>query len=763
MTKPLHVMMICFILMMVPLTGCLGDPEVEPYEVSVIEGCMTNTSVNYNPNATQEDGSCMDLLPKDALIELYESWGVHMFTPIMDQEDPRTGVEFSTKSMFVDWINTVDTDNMPDTKKKCEDAGGKWVTNAQGYSICHMRLDEKPEELAKFTTTSLSVIKDGSGALMLTSYDSTGTSELQGQKDSGGNDTVCTCPDGTRIEIQDATLSCDEMALDWRCAQRDDNNPRIETVSKQIVRLDSDIIVQTNGLGYSILEDGTYVRDGVNTRTTDSRDLMELILEESQPLRGQGQGGGGGGWNGSPCTCPDGSTVYLDFCCGNNCGNTDMSSHCSTPTFGDSGWTDSPLDVLFEINPDVEGFDFLDEKLLEAKIDYDSNADGITFTYNFENDNIGFKITVDSINHKLIAFESISVTYDYDSISTDRITLNYILETESETEDGTKEDVMIRAAPSGTHLHPWLDSEIREDWGYYHFCGCSCHPSEGLYVYMLYMTAATNIPIICNNACAAACDVSSGPNFPHIDADLIKGTGVKSGSITADVTEFINSKEMGPVSLALDFKCVQDDENSETVPLESIQNGVDDCSTSADEEFDSENGVTFVVSEKQIRNPSITSMGVQFMTMTEDGASVIEVMNFTTSFIKEGGDESARSTESGGGESGDDNNSEREVVYTDVDGDGKISPGDFISITFPHYEFIQFVDHSSGVTVAINGEEDTTAVLFRVMTCQEEFGDDVCESTVRFYDSNLGMGHDLRMCFLKPSGEDCNGNPISDS
>lgn len=723
MTKPLHVMMICFILMMVPLTGCLGDSEEkEQDEVSVIEGCMTNTSVNYNPNATQEDGSCMDLLPKDALIELYESWGVHMFTPITDQEDPRTGVEFSTKSMFVDWINTVDTDNMPDTKKKCEDAGGKWVTNAQGYSFCHMRLDEKPEDLAKFTTTSLSVIKDGSGALMLTSYDSTGTSELRGQGGSGGNDTV----------------------------------------SKQIVRLDSDIIIQTNGLGYSILEDGTYVRDGVNTRTTDSRDLMELILEESQPLRGQG-GGGGGGYNGSMCNCPDGSTVTIDFCCGNNCKNTDLSSHCSTPTVGDSGWTDAPLDVLFEINPDVEGFDFLDEKLLEAKIDYDSNADGITFTYNFENDNIGFKITVDSINHNLIAFESISVTYDYDSISTDRITLNYILETESETEDGTKEDVMIRAAPSGTHLHPWLDSDIRDDWGYYHFCGCSCHPNEGLYVYMLYMTAATNIPIICNNACAAACDVSSGPNFPHFDADLIKGTGVKSGSITADVTEFINSKEMGPVSLALDFKCVQDDENSETVPLESIQNGVDDCSTSADEEFDSENGVTFVVSEKQIRNPSITSMGVQFMTMTEDGASVIEVMNFTTSFIKEGGDESARSTESGGDDSGDDNNSEREVVYTDVDGDGKISPGDLISITFPHYEFIQFVDLSSEVTVAINGEEETTAALFRVMTCQEEFGDDVCESTVRFYDSNLGMWHDLRMCFLKPSGEDCNGNPISDS
>ena len=179
MTKPLQVMMICFILMMMPLAGCLEDtvdsetPEEnedvveqqDQNEVSVIEGCMTNTSVNYNPNATQEDGSCMDLLPKDALIELYESWGVHMFTPITDQEDPRTGVEFSTKSMFVDWINTVDTDNLPDTKKKCEDAGGKWVTNAQGYSFCHMRLDEKPEELAKFTTTSLSVIKDGSGAL----------------------------------------------------------------------------------------------------------------------------------------------------------------------------------------------------------------------------------------------------------------------------------------------------------------------------------------------------------------------------------------------------------------------------------------------------------------------------------------------------------------------------------------------------------------------------------------------------------------------
>ena len=125
MTKPLQVMMICFILMMMPLAGCLEDtvdsetPEEnedvveqqDQNEVSVIEGCMTNTSANYNPNATEDDGSCMDLLPKDALIALYESWGAHMFTPIMDSDDPRTGVEFSTKSMTVDLVNSVDTEN----------------------------------------------------------------------------------------------------------------------------------------------------------------------------------------------------------------------------------------------------------------------------------------------------------------------------------------------------------------------------------------------------------------------------------------------------------------------------------------------------------------------------------------------------------------------------------------------------------------------------------------------------------------------------
>ena len=46
---------------------------------------------------------------------------------------------------------------------------------------------------------------------------------------------------------------------------------------------------------------------------------------------------------------------------------------------------------------------------------------------------------------------------------------------------------------------------------------------------------------------------------------------------------------------------------------------------------------------------------------------------------------------------------------------------------------------------------------------KEEFGNDVCESIVSFYDSSTGQWYDFRMCFLKPSGEDCNGNPISDS
>ena len=87
MTKPLQVMMICFILMMMPLAGCLEDtvdsesPEEnedvveqrDQNEVSVIEGCMTNTSANYNPNATFDNGSCTYIktyVPDD----IFEAW-----------------------------------------------------------------------------------------------------------------------------------------------------------------------------------------------------------------------------------------------------------------------------------------------------------------------------------------------------------------------------------------------------------------------------------------------------------------------------------------------------------------------------------------------------------------------------------------------------------------------------------------------------------------------------------------------------------------
>ena len=75
------------------------------------------------------------------------------------------------------------------------------------------------------------------------------------------------------------------------------------------------------------------------------------------------------------------------------------------------------------------------------------------------------------------------------------------------------------------------------------------------------------------NACAAACGVSGGPDFPYIDADLVRGDGVKSGSLTSDATEFIGSKERAPTSLALEFECYHGDDKSATVSLESIQDG----------------------------------------------------------------------------------------------------------------------------------------------------------------------------------------------
>ena len=111
----------------------------------------------------------------------------------------------------------------------------------------------------------------------------------------------------------------------------------------------------------------------------------------------------------------------------------------------------------------------------------------------------------------------------------------------------------------------------------------------------------------------------------------------------------------------------------------------------------------------------------------------------------------------------DQNEVERQVIYYDLDGDGKISSGDMISLTFPSDEFIQFVDNSRGETVAIHGDEDTTAVIYRDMTCQEQFGENVCENYVSFYDASTGEWYSIRMCFMKPEGEDCNGTPISDS
>ena len=777
MTTKVTSLMVLLMLLLMPLAGCLdngddsssdtdsdddstggqdtgdnntgdnntGDNNTggsDSANITGIEGCTDSNAANYNADATVDDGSCMDLLPKTALMTLYESWGAHMYTPILDEDDSRVGVELT--------VTTTEEIMYPEDLKDDSQSGRDAAESQTSWEGTRTSIVRDVPNLSPHT------LKDDSGAYVITSVISDGA--------------VLRYADNTTNESSDEQI-------------------------KQSVRIGDDVVVRTSGVGGRVLNDGTYVRDNHDTRTTDSRSIMEFIIEEAKPNRAptcveyygpescgswpacyepvpgtdcSGQSttdmkGGGSGWavgmyEYQACELDGGTWV-----------NTDPDP-VANPNVGYCIWSIAPLDDIFGTSPVADGFDFLDAKLADADIDYSAGSEDdsqiwsregglITFTFNFASEQVGFKITLTADNHRLAAFSSISVSDSADgtTTTTEVYEMNYLI-THEDMEDGEVITAMTRAAPDGTTGHPWLD--IRDDFGYYHYCPCSCAPAGGLYVWMLWLTSANNVPIVCMNACFSLCGNSGGSgDHPYLDAKF-RTDGVKSGSIGDDVYDIIEGTSMAPPSLSLEFECYAGAEDkSQTVSLAHIRDGTEDCSTTADEDFDTESGVEFVVSSDQVRDPDINTMGVQFMSASQSGLVVEEFISFVAS-------EESEPTEARSEDSGEDDESAeivRSVVYHDLDEDGKVSPGDRITLTFPHNELIQFVDNATDSTLAIHGDDDTTGVIYRDMSCEEQHGPDVCESTYRWYDHSLGAWVDLRICFLRPSGEDCNGTPISDS
>ena len=169
MAKPLHVILISFILLMMPLAGCIdGEEKIEEDEepieqepAVVIKGCMDNNSANYDPNATEDDNSCMALLPKDALIALYESWGSHMYTPILDDEDSRVGVELT--------VTTTEEVMYPGDLKDDSQSGRSTAESQTSWEGTRTSVVRDVPNLSPDT------LKDDSGAYVITSVISDGT------------------------------------------------------------------------------------------------------------------------------------------------------------------------------------------------------------------------------------------------------------------------------------------------------------------------------------------------------------------------------------------------------------------------------------------------------------------------------------------------------------------------------------------------------------------------------------------------------------
>ncbi|MDP7001352.1 MAG: hypothetical protein QGH90_05560, partial [Candidatus Poseidoniaceae archaeon] len=71
----------------VPLSGCLDglvEPDVDDIEVIDTHGCIDIDAVNFDTNATVDDGSCMLASPEDFVSAWMSTWGLNMFSPLFD-------------------------------------------------------------------------------------------------------------------------------------------------------------------------------------------------------------------------------------------------------------------------------------------------------------------------------------------------------------------------------------------------------------------------------------------------------------------------------------------------------------------------------------------------------------------------------------------------------------------------------------------------------------------------------------------------------
>ena len=713
------------------LAGCIGadeDTERIEEETKTIEGCTDSSAANYNPDANADDGSCMVLMPVDAIASVFEAWGSPMIDPVWETTDSRIGFEI----MHQQWDNRLD-------------AG------------LHM---------ASLTILN-DVIPDG--------YEMTMTRE----NPDGQESMLCTCPDqdgigATEVSIvvpigDDCSSPSADLQLTEACGSID--NPGVGTIfigsysvidaaidspptvhAESSYKVGNNEVYKTENVGGMVLGDGTYVKDGEDTRTLDVRDTTTFIRDQrtTAPLQGTDLNkvltdeqcdGGGIATRGSDASCMWSIPVFESI----------FGSYSPEATAdGQSEWA--------WIETQLEGFE----------IDYTEGAEGISYEFTLTSPRVAttgglsqlfeakIMMTLSSDGTDLLSFAASSnkTNENQSTYEVEVIKMTYLYE-DSEGE------IQHRAATfSGQGVN-----EIDEDPFFWYLCNCNCHPDGQYWLRMSIRVHHLDVWEICLNHCVSNyCDLSTpgGPYPPERSySKSAYAGGVSPGDFSVDASWKISETPLAPPSIALEFACNPNEgwDGVRTVALEKIGNGESDCGASNNDEKLSElkpNGIVFVVTESQAKNPDIGDFKIRFMSI--EGDAIVEKESKSLANTVE-----ARAQE-GEGEENEQNEAERTVTYIDVDEDGKVSAGDRIEITMDVNDFITFSVGDSQQMVPIHGEKDTSGYLLvntRQISCEERSPEgSLCDAYRTVTDPITGFTWSMHYCELRAEGYDCDGNPI---
>ena len=266
-------LMLVSLLLLGLLAGCIGNEEntEEETKEEVIEGCTDPSATNYNELANSDDGSCMILMPEDAIAMVYKHWGMSLIDPVFESTDSRTGFEIMIQ--------------------KYRNGGSPEMANAEAISISSMTVmnDIIPDG---YSLTSGREDPDGSVSMLCTCPDDDETG-AGGQQISINVPTGETCADTTAQNALADACNVDQPGVGtifvgtYSVIDATLDSPPV-VHSQSVYKQGNNEVYKPENMDGMRLADGTYLKDGHDTRINLDRQSDSFIADPSTtaPLAG---------------------------------------------------------------------------------------------------------------------------------------------------------------------------------------------------------------------------------------------------------------------------------------------------------------------------------------------------------------------------------------------------------------------------------------------------------------------------------------------